>query len=709
MATQTSPGIVIKETDLTLSLAPVSLTEGAIAGTFRWGPVEAVQTVTSEQELVQKFWKPNDATADYFFTAANFLSYSNVLRAVRVVNENTARAATAETSATAVVDEGSSAITLTQASNAATTLSVIAGNNAGTLLFAGQYIVVANATATTGVLKVQSSSNTTVTLTGAVGTAVTAGNVYSYGVYVKNEDHYNETFADGSGSVGQWAAKYPGVLGNSLRVEMCASSNAFQQSLTGMTANITSANVTFSSNVAPYFQVGDIIEVTSTGERRAVTAIAANGTQVTVNAAFGTAVSANTVTREWAWASLFTGAPNTSSYVANLGGSNDELHIIVVDEDGLFSGAANTVLEKYEYLSKASDAKQQGASVYFKEVINRQSPYIWWMDNPSSGATNWGDTAASAFGQPALVSAASLNGGVDGTDVADADLIRGYDIFKDEQIELAFVLGASASTTLASYIISNVVEPRKYAMGFFSPAKSDVVNNTGNEVKSILAYRNALPSTSYAVLDTGWKYQYDAYNKVYRYVPLNGDVAGCAARTDNTSESWFSPAGFSRGKINNALKLAYNPRQADRDSLYVKGINPVITMPGRGTVLYGDKTLLSKPSAFDRINVRRLFIAIEKTIEQSASNLLFEQNDEFTRQSFISIVEPYLRSVRGRRGITDFLVVCDSTNNPGSVVDAGEFRADIFIKPVRSINYIQLNFVAVRSDVSFAEIATNIQ
>jgi len=290
----------------------------------------------------------------------------------------------------------------------------------------------------------------------------------------------------------------------------------------------------------------------------------------------------------------------------------------------------------------------------------------------------------------------------------DADLIRGYDLFKDERIEVSFILGANASPSLATYIIGSIVEKKPFTMGFFSPERADVVSNLGVETTAVISFRDALPSSSYAVLDSGWKYQYDKYNDLYRYVPLNGDVAGCAVRADQVAEAWYSPAGFTRGQIKNVVKLPYNPTQANRDDLYRNGINPVVTFPGQGTVLFGDKTLQSKPSAFDRINVRRLFIALEKTIERSAKQQLFEQNDSFTRQAFLALVEPYLRSVRGRRGLTDFFVVCDETNNPPASVDAGEFRADIYVKPIRSINYIQLNFVAVRSDVAFTELVTNL-
>jgi len=264
-------------------------------------------------------------------------------------------------------------------------------------------------------------------------------------------------------------------------------------------------------------------------------------------------------------------------------------------------------------------------------------------------------------------------------------------------------LGA-ASATVATYAINNVAETRKDCVVFVSPELSDVVDNLGSEATDVTAFRDTLPSSSYAVLDSGWKYQYDRYNDVYRWIPLNGDTAGLAVRTDFTNDPWFSPAGFNRGQIKNVVKLAYSPSKTDRDTLYKKGVNPVVSFPGQGTILYGDKTMLTKPSAFDRINVRRLFIVLEKAIATAAKYQLFEFNDPFTRAQFRNLVEPFLRDVQGRRGITDFKVVCDESNNTGEVIDRNEFVADIFIKPARAINFISLNFIATRTGISFEEV-----
>jgi len=412
----------------------------------------------------------------------------------------------------------------------------------------------------------------------------------------------------------------------------------------------------------------------------------------------------------WAYASNFDSAPGTSAYATDKGGSNDELHVIVIDEDGLFSGSAGTVLERYAFVSKASDAKlPDGTNNYYKNAINNSSKYIWWGNHPTtkiSGTSNWGSQAAGVtFANTTANATISLAGGVSADSPSAGNLQTAFAVFSnDELYDISLIpLGAVDSAT-ATYVINNVAEVRKDCIAFVSPELSDVVNNSGDEAGDVVAFRDALPSSSYAVMDSGWKYQYDRYNDVYRYIPMNGDTAGLAVRTDFVADPWFSPAGFNRGQIKNVVKLPYSPKKTDRDTLYKKGVNPVVTFPGQGTVLYGDKTLLAKPSAFDRINVRRLFIVLEKAIATASKFQLFEFNDAFTRSQFRNLVEPFLRDVQGRRGITDFKVVCDETNNTGEVIDRNEFVADIFIKPARSINFIQLNFVATRTGISFEEV-----
>jgi len=409
----------------------------------------------------------------------------------------------------------------------------------------------------------------------------------------------------------------------------------------------------------------------------------------------------------WTYSTQFTTTPGTSTYVSNKGGANDEIHIIVIDEDGLFTGTRGTILEKFPFASKASDAKDDaGNTNYYKNVIINKSKYIHWVSHTTDvgSGTAWGSTAnASTFKAMTANVTVSLSAGADGT-VSTANVVTAYDYFDNaESVDIALVVSGPANQTLADSLIS-MAETRKDCVVFLSPEKADCVDNAGSETTDIVAYRDTLTSTSYAVLDSNWKYQYDKYNDVYRWVPLNGDVAGLCARTDLERDPWFSPGGLNRGIIKNSIKLAWNPTKTNRDSLYVKGVNPIVTFQGEGTVLFGDKTLLSKPSAFDRINVRRLFIVLEKAIARAARFSMFEFNDQFTRAQFVALVEPFLRDVQGRRGITDFRVVCDETNNTGEVIDRNEFIGDIYIKPARSINFIQLNFVAVRTGVSFEEV-----
>ena len=466
-------------------------------------------------------------------------------------------------------------------------------------------------------------------------------NASATAVIIRNDEHYDATYADGSGSgQGEWTAKYPGVLGNSLKVSI-ADGNVFST---------------------------------------------------------------------WTYATNFDAAPSTSEYVTNKGGSHDELHVAVIDEDGLFTGAVGTILEKFSFTSKASDAKRaDGTSAYYKDVVNAQSKYIYWMGhtaNVTASGTAWGNAAnASLFANLTSNVTLSLAGGVSSDSPADGNITNALSVFaNDERYDISLLPLGAASATVINYAITSVAEARKDCIVFASPEQSDVVNNVGGEAAAVVGFRETLTSSSYAVLDSGWKYQYDRYNDVYRWVPLNGDTAGLAVRTDFVADPWFSPAGFNRGQVKNVVKLAYSPTATDRDTLYKKGVNPVVTFPGNGTVMFGDKTLLAKPSAFDRINVRRLFIVLEKAISTAAKFQLFEFNDPFTRAQFRNLVEPFLRDVQGRRGITDFKVVCDESNNTAQVIDSNNFVADIFIKPARAINFIQLNFVATRSGISFEEV-----
>ena len=426
----------------------------------------------------------------------------------------------------------------------------------------------------------------------------------------------------------------------------------------------------------------------------------ANGLEISMFSDSGN----NTAWTAWTNKNQFDSIPSTSNYVGSRGAANDEMHIIVIDQKGKFTGTPNTILEKFAYVSKASDAKNDdGSSNYYVNVINDRSKYFYAISHAAN--SNWGSATVSglSFSNNVAVSLVLANG--TSSTVSNSNLIAAYDKFKNaEEVDISLIMAGAASQTVAEYIVDNIAESRKDCVAFISPPSANVVNNQGDETTDVTAYRDEFTSSSYAVMDSGWKYQFDKYNNVYRWVPLNGDIAGLCVRTDFERDPWYSPAGFNRGQIKNVVKLAWNPNKTARDELYKKGVNPVVTFPGEGTVLYGDKTLLARPSAFDRINVRRLFIVLEKAIARAAKYSLFEFNDEFTRAQFISLVEPYLRDVQGRRGIYQYRVVCDQTNNTPEVIDRNEFIGDIYIKPARSINFIQLNFVAVRTGVAFDEI-----
>lgn len=404
-------------------------------------------------------------------------------------------------------------------------------------------------------------------------------------------------------------------------------------------------------------------------------------------------------------------ASNTiaNSYVTRAPSSSRNVHVVVVDTTGQFTGTANSAVEVFEDLSVFNLAKtENGTNNYLVEAINTRSNYIKLTANATFTANV--DSTALTFSNSAI--SVTLAGGTDGSNesaIALSTLQAGYDQFKSpESIDISLVMtGKSSNTSLANYIIDNIAEFRKDCMVFVSPRLSDVVTNGATNINAqanVVSFASGVNSSSYAVIDSGYKYRYDRYNDTYIYTPLNGDVAGLCVRTDETRDPWFSPAGYNRGTIKNIVKLAWNPNKTERDQLYKNRVNPVVSQPGQGTILFGDKTALNRTSAFDRINVRRLFIVLEKAIARAAQSTLFEFNDEFTRAQFKNLVEPFLRDVQGRRGIYDFRVVCDETNNTPEIIDRNEFVGDIYIKPARAINFIQLNFVAVRTGVEFEEI-----
>jgi len=644
MAFQVSPGVLVQEKDLTRIIPAVSTSIGAFAGQFSQGPLDEIVSISSEQELVSTFGKPDSNNFEYFFSAANFLQYSNSLKVVRASQTSTL-----------------------------------------------------NATAN------------------------------GSGLLVKNKQDYEDNYAAGQGSVGTFAARSAGAWGNSLLVATCPSANAFEQITTTSQqtdggAAVGDTTITVDANATSYINAGDIIEFSSTasgvdfttGEKYRVTNVASTTLTIVQHprGAGGliTAVVDNArIKRKWRYADQVDGTPGTSAYASARSGSGDEIHVVVVDEDGGVSGVPGTVLESYSKLSKASDAKSpQGEVNYYPTVIQNKSNYVFWMDHNSAG-TNWGNAAASTtYTAVDTPTSESLSGGGDGSAVTDGQLKTAYEKFNDaDTVDVGLIIaGPSGSASHVDSMIT-IAENRKDVVVFASPQRSDVVNvaNSNTQTSNVTDFFNGVRSSSYVVFDSGYKYAYDRYNDVYRYVPLNGDIAGLAARTDILADSWYSPAGLNRGVIRGAAKLAFNPTKSQRDALYTSRVNPVATFSGQGTILFGDKTGLSSPSAFDRINVRRLFITLEKAISTASKFQLFEFNDEFTRANFRNIVEPFLREVQGRRGITDFLVVCDETNNTGDVIDRNEFVAEIFVKPARSINFITLSFVATRTGVAFEEVA----
>ena len=536
------------------------------------------------------------------------------------------------------------------------------------------------------------------------------------GGYVENEEYYNETYTNIAGH-GDWVAKYPGELGNSLKVSTCQSAAAWESTVaTSYSATRNSATVGLigtgegASNTETSFVVGDILLLGPDKEQRKIKTLSGNTVTLDSNYTGNTVNTYTTdLTRRWEFSGNFDSAPGTSTFGTAQNATTDEMHVAIVDEDGAITGASGSVIEGYESVSVASDAKTtQGASNYYKTIVNQQSGYIWFGGHNSS-ATNAGIKASGVtFGGDALPVSVSMTNGKDGDTPSSAQKIAGYDLFKSAtDVDVSFLLGSDADATLATHLITNIAESRKDCLAILSPERADVVKNNayaGKERDDIITFRDSLPSSSYAVLDSGWKYQYDKYNDTYRYVPLNADTAGLMVQTDSTRDPWFSPAGFNRGRVRGAVKLSYNPTKSQRDQLYKARVNPVVNFPGQGVVLFGDKTALTKPSAFDRINVRRLFLLLEKAIATAAKFQLFEFNDEFTRAQFRNLVEPFLRDIQGRRGITDFSVVADGTNNTGEVIDRNEFIADIYIKPARSINFITLNFIAVRTGVAFTEV-----
>ena len=673
-----SPGVHVREIDLTNVIPAVQTTIGAIAGPFEKGPVGSVTSLGSEEQLLQMFGKPQSSSNQFetWFTASNFLQYSDALRVVRCAS---------------------------------------------------------------GILNAGANS----------------------GILIRDDDHYEASFSTGQGSHGEWAARTAGTWGNAIGVQICNTATTYEQDLSNNNqvasegaAAATVITVDNADETGWAFNIGDLISFYSDTSNTVpvdefneyeVTAANTSTNVLTIRlkddpngqGLQNTIADNSYIKRRWRYYDLFDGAPGSSDWATDNGGgsSNDELHIVVYDTSGAITGFAggvcttgaagangartSSVLETYGNLSKNSVAKTaQGASNYYPDAIFQGSNYIYWTDH-ISGGSNWGTNITTAYSSVIPTTIDALTGGTDDYAVSAGELQIGYDKFDNtETLDINLVMGGKgggAGDTAATQdthvtMITDLVEIRKDCVGFVSPYRSATVGVATSSATAARAVNNVktafdlCPSSSYMVYDSAYKYMYDKYNDVYRHVPLCGDTAGLCAYTDNVADPWYSPAGYNRGNVRGAIKLSFNPDKAARDILYQARVNPVVNFPGQGVVLFGDKTALAKPSAFDRINVRRLFLVLEKAIATAAKYMLFEFNDEFTRAQFRNMVEPFLRDVQGRRGIFDFKVVCDSTNNTGEVIDRNEFIGDIYIKPARSINFITLNFIAVRTGVSFSEV-----
>ena len=658
-----SPGVQVNEIDLTNVVPAVDTTIGAIAGPFQKGPVSSITTITSEEDLVTIFGKPQSDNFEFFFTAANFLKYSNELKVVRAES--------------AIVNAGANS-----------------------------------------------------------------------GILIRDTDHYLNSFAAGQGSHGEWAARTAGTWANGIKVEICAEADAYEQitssSVLTVTEDAVGATTIAVDDVnasGETFNVGDLISfysdsaaATPVDERNEyeVTAIDTSANTLTIrlkddpnSQGLQNIVPDNSyIKRRWKYYDLFDGPPGTSQWATdNARGSNDELHVVVADGTGDITGfdtdtAGNRtkgVIETFARMSKNPIAKTaQGNSNYYPDVIYRQSGFIYWTDHISAGS-NWGSDTTTTYTDVDTITIDTLTGGTDDYAVTAGELELAYDKFADtESVDVNLVLGGPSghvNDTAAGQdthvtMLTSLVEGRRDCVAFVSPYRAATVNiaSSVTQTQNVIDAFDLCPSSSYVVFDSSYKYMYDKYNDTFRFVPMNGDVAGLCAFTDQVRDAWFSPAGFNRGNVRGAVKLSYNPTQGERDQLYRARINPIVNFPGQGVVLFGDKTALAKPSAFDRINVRRLFLVLEKAIATASKFQLFEFNDEFTRAQFRNLVEPFLRDVQGRRGIIDFKVVADATNNTGEVIDRNEFIGDIFIKPNRSINFITLNFIATRTGVDFSEV-----
>ena len=721
-----SPGILVREVDLTNGrIDPTTDKIGAIVAPFPKGPVNLPTLVSTEQQLVDIFGEPAaiDKHYEHWLTASSYLAYGGSLQVVRASGDNLTNAL-AGSASSITINSTEDYVTKTYDENTIGNVTVVArnpgswGNGIQVAIIDSLADQTINGLDPTGV---SVGMGLTQSLDGKVligsGTTSSLNGYYLKGIITE--------VGAGTSTVKVKVNSYIDPNGDEVDVDYSAG-GTFQFDTGAGTVGIHSVGESSAfasrvySNSVDWFDT-QTVQISSTG--------------------------ISTVTYKW---NALAGRPGTSAFAESRKSKNDEVHVIVFDGNGAITGTVGTVLEKHLSLSKAKDAVfSAGSPSYWRKYLYNNSELIFGGGAPagitttgySSGFTLQGDDAwdqpaegiiFSASGNQTLTLTNGFNYdyssgiGTEGAlDSTKADINGGYDILGNtEEYDVDFLIQGSASygkeeaQALASKLIS-VAELRKDSIAFISPYrgaflsesadnKTNTINSANTITDNVVSFFAPLPSSSYAVFDSGYKYMYDRFANTFRYVPLNGDIAGICARNDINNFPWFSPAGTARGSILNAIKLAYNPTKAQRDVLYTNRINPVIFSPGDGIILFGDKTGLSRASAFDRINVRRLFLFLEDAISAAAKDQLFEFNDEITRTNFVNIVEPFLRDVQAKRGITDYVVVCDQTNNTAAVIDANEFVADIFIKPARSINFIGLTFVATRTGVSFEEVIGNV-
>ena len=707
-----SPGIVVREVDLTIGRVDSATDKNAaIVGPFEKGPVNIPIIVESEQDLIDNFGKPynTDDQVEYWMVASSYLAYGGVLSVVRAADANLNNAT--DDGGTVVINSVDDYINkgYDESTLAGT---VVAARNPGS--WANGLKVAIIDSFGDQVISVASTSGVSV----GMGITQTASGVLP-----------------GAGTTSVLDGTFKGIITE------IGTGTITVKFLSHTPSGGTETEKDYEASGVYKFSTGAITVVNNSAVGVLTTTASSTADwfdSQTITTTNGDPISWNQIADR----------PGTSAYAAARRSRFDEVHVVVIDDDGDVTGNAGTILEKNLNLSKAKDAEfSAGSASYWRKFLLNASDNIFGLSGPTSPVTTAFKSTGNGFVKETDVAwdqnaqnikfaangniGYSLSGGknYDGTtDITAAgaltatlgDLSNGYGLFENvEEFDIDFLLmgsGSYATATaqaLANKLIS-VAELRKDAVAFISPNKSTFISGAGTDsatvasaadiTNNVLEFYAPITSSTYAVLDSGYKYMFDRFGNTFRYIPLNGDIAGTCARNDINNFPWFSPAGTARGAILNAVKLGYNPNQAQRDKLYTNRINPVIFSPGAGIVLFGDKTAFGKSSAFDRINVRRLFIFIENAIEAAAKDQLFEFNDEITRTNFVNIVEPFLRDVQAKRGISDFRVVCDETNNTAAVIDNNEFIADIFIKPARSINFIGLTFVATRTGISFEEV-----